>query len=355
MRLWASLMLLLVIGQAHSAEVLRVYNWKNYIDPQVLADFEKDTGIQVDYQTFTAANELDEVMAKHEAYDVVVPSHFQLSRMIRSNQLTVLDTSRLSNYKHIDSGLLAMLAGIDSANRYVVPYLWGSVGLVVNPALAQAHYGGPLPNSWGLLFDEAQAARLAGCGVSILDAPEETASLWFNYRGRSLARNGPRHIERQMQPLLRLAAQQHGMDNERYIDDLADGRLCVAMAWVGHAMTAAKKNPALRFQIPDEGAMVFIDSLAIPSNAANPELAYRFIDYMLAPKYAVLNARATQFYSPLPSSSAEMQALAKELPMQVLTPDERRRVYVLERLNGDQKAALDRFWAQLKAVQHVVQ
>ena len=102
----------------------------------------------------TAAEELDAALGREQAFDIVVPSHFQLSRLIHNGQLAPLDTGRLSHYASVDVGLLAMLAGIDSANRYAVPYLWGSVGLVVNPKLAEASYGGPLPNSWGLLFDE---------------------------------------------------------------------------------------------------------------------------------------------------------------------------------------------------------
>eukprot|EP01031_Cornospumella_fuschlensis_P014067 gene14067-17194_t len=130
---------------------------------------------------------------------------------------------------------------------------------------------------------------------------------------------------------------------------LADGRLCVAMAWVGHALTASARNPALSYRIPDEGAMVFIDSLAIPANAEHPHLAYRFIDYLLEPRNALADARASQFYSPLAADTPELAELAKERPMQVLKSDERRRLYVLERLNQEQKMALDAFWAKLKA------
>ncbi|MCY1286144.1 Putrescine-binding periplasmic protein [compost metagenome] len=347
---WLSCVLVLTMAcSAQAQEVLRVYNWTDYIDPEVLAGFEQQTGIRVEYQTFSSADQLDQVMARHEAYDVVVPSHFQLERLIGNQQLAKLDTTRLQHYATLDPGLLAMLAGIGSANRYVVPYLWGAVGMAVNPPLAEAAYGGPLPNSWSLLFDEAQVQRLAPCGVGLLDAPEETASLWFNYRGRSLGLYGARQIERNLQPLQAITPLLRTMDNESYTGALADGQLCVAMAWVGHALSAAQTNPVLSYRIPEEGAMVFIDSLAIPSNAPHPELAYRFIDYLLEPQHALRNARASHFYSPLSSATKELQELAKERPMQVLTAEERRRLYVLERLKPEQKAALDRAWSQLKA------
>ncbi|MCP1621072.1 putrescine transport system substrate-binding protein [Pseudomonas sp. SLBN-26] len=348
MRVLAGLLLVWALD-ARADEVLRVLNWKNYIEPQVLEAFQQSTGIRVDYRTMTAAEELDAALAAGEAFDVVVPSHFQLARLLREKRLQPLDTGALSHYRQVDPGLLAMLAGIDGANRYAVPYLWGSVGLVINPGPAEAAYGGALPNSWSLLFDERQAARLATCGIALLDAPEETASLWFNYRGRSLALQGPRQIERGLQALPGIARQARYLDNEAYIAALAEGRLCLAMGWVGHALTASARNPALQYRIPDEGAMVFIDSLAIPANAPRPDLALRFIDFLLEPRNALADARASQFYSPLPADSAEQAELARERPMQVLKAEERRRLYLLERLTTEQKAALDKVWAQVKA------
>lgn len=350
MRGWLCLSVLLLACAVQAEEPLRVLNWKHYIDPQVLADFERQTNIRVDYQAFTAAEELDAALAAGTPYDLVVPSHFQLARLIRSGQLAPLDSSRLAHHGSIAPGLLAMLAGVESANRYAVPYLWGVVGLAIDTPRAEASYGGPLPNSWSLLFDESQAARLQTCGLGMLDAPEESASLWFNYRGRSLPLYGPRQLERNLQPLLKIAPHLATLDNESYVAALGERRLCVAMAWTGHAMTAAEHNPQLRFQIPQEGAVAIIDSLAIPTDAAHPELAYRFIDYLLQPQQAIRNARLTRFYSPLGSDVPEHLALAAERPMQVLGSAERRRVYMLENLTNEQKGALDRFWSELKSV-----
>ncbi|WP_212632056.1 extracellular solute-binding protein [Pseudomonas sp. KB-10] len=348
MRFLFALLTLSLCCQAQAQEVLRVLNWKNYIDPQVLQTFERETNIRVEYQTFTAAEELDAALASGKAYDLVVPSHFQLSRLIRNGQLLPLDMARLPNRDNVAPGLLAMLAGVDSANHYAVPYLWGVVGLAVDPLRAEASYGAPLPNSWSLLFNESQAARLQGCGLSMLDASEETASLWFNFRGRNLPQYGPRQIERSLQPLLKIVPHLSALDNEAYIEALGDRRLCVSMAWAGHALTAAQRNPDLRFQVPEEGAVAFIDSLAIPANAERADLAYRFMDYLLQPEQAIRNARTTFFYSPLKPELPVHQELARERPLQVLGAEERRRVYMLQNLTIEQKQALDRFWSTVK-------
>ncbi|MGF6691083.1 putrescine transport system substrate-binding protein [Metapseudomonas resinovorans] len=344
------LLLTALAGLSRADEVLRVYNWTNYIEPEVLAAFQRESGVRVEYSTFSTAADLDAALSGPAKYDLVVPSHFQLSRLIGDKRLQALDFTRLPHYGSLDPSLLAMLAGFESANRYVVPYLWGSVGLVSNPALAEQAFGGPLPNSWSLLFDEQLSARLAPCGLGLLDAPEETLSLWLNYRGRNLSLGGTRQIDQAGRRLLALQRYVRNLDNDGYVADLASGKLCVAMAWVGHALTAAEQNPALRFRIPDEGALVFIDSLAIPANAARPDLAYRFIDYLLQPDNARRNALASRFYSPLAADSPEMARLAEEQPMLVPDQAERRRLYFLERLTPEQKVRVDALWQRIKAV-----
>lgn len=348
-RMFCLLWLALTAVGANAEEVLRVYNWTDYIEPEVLAAFQRESGIRVEYETFSSAAELDAVMVGPPKYDLVVPSHFQLTRLIGDQRLLPLDRSRLPHHGSLDPALLAMLAGFDSADRYVVPYLWGSVGLVSNPVLAEPAYGGPLPDSWSLLFDASQRSRLAACGVGMLDAPEETLSLWLNYRGRNLGLGGTRQIDQAGGQLLAMQPQVRNLDNDRYVDDLASGKLCVAMAWVGHALTAAQRNPALRYRIPTEGALVFIDSLAIPANAARPDLAYRFIDYLLEPGNARRNALASHFYSPLAADEPEMKRLAQEQPTLVPDQAERKRLYFLERLTPAQKARVDAVWQQVKA------
>lgn len=346
------LLLLLASTTTHAEEVLRVYGWKDYIDPQVLEDFRAQTGISVDYQGFTTSDELLGALAAGTDYDLVMPSHFMLEQLIAEGRLAPLDTSRLRHYSSLDPWLLSTLAGIPAANRHVVPYLWGSIGLVVDPQLAQAHYSGLLPNSWSLLFDPQQAAQLSGCGLGLLDAAEETGSLLLNYRGRRLAASSDRQITRQLQGLEQVAPLLHSLDNWAFVDELIAGRLCLAMAWSGHALRAMEGNPKLLYQIPDEGAAITIDTLAIPTHAAHPDLAYRLIDFLIDPPVAIRNASATRFYAPLPSDSPSMQAFVAAHPAQVLSAEQRRRSYLLEGLPPRRKQVLDSAWERIKAARH---
>lgn len=342
-------LLLLFASTVHAQEVLRVYGWKDYIDPQVLKDFQAQSGITVDYQTFTTSDELLQALAAGTNHDLVMPSHFMLEQLTVDGRLAPLDTRRLRHYTSLDPWLMSTLAGIPAANRHAVPYLWGSVGLVVDPQQAQAHYAGTLPNSWRLLFNPEQAAQLSGCGLGMLDAAEETSSLLLNYRGRRLSASSDRQIARQLRGLETIAPLLRTLDNWNFVDELIAGQLCLAMTWSGHAVRAMEGNPRLRYQIPEEGAAIYIDTLAIPTHAANPQLAYRLIDFLIDPPVAIRNARATRFYPPLPSVAPAMQVFAAEHPAQVLTAEQRRRSYLLESLPPRQKQVLDQAWARVRA------
>lgn len=348
-RLPLLLSLALTTCAAQAEEVLRVSNWPDYIAPEVLADFQRESGVRVDYHVHASADELDAALRRGERYDVIVPSHFQLAALIREQRLTPLDPQQLSRLAGVDPDLQAMLAGIEAANRYAVPYQWGVLGLAVNRSRAEAALGGPLAASWGLLFDPQQSARLAACGIGLQDAPEETFSVLFTYQGRSLTRSGLRRVGRAGEQLLALRRQAQVLDNTRHTQALQAGELCLTSAWTGLALSAAAQSrETLEFVIPSEGAPLTIESLAIPSNAAHPELAYRFIDYLLRPDNAVRNSQATHFYSSLQPTTPELQALGKAQPQLLPAAGIRRQLYIAESLSPQLKAEVDRRWQGLR-------
>ena len=347
-RLFAALLLALTPMLASAEEVIRVYNWNDYIAPQVLKDFETETGIRVDYHTYSTAEELAAVLATGEAIDVAVPSHDALPAMIKSGTLQPLDFSLLPNRKHLDKQLLSTLVALDPANRHAVPYLWGAVGLAINTPQAEAAFGGPLPNSWSLLFDAEQSARLASCGISVLDAPDETLTLLLNYQGRSLARSAPSRIERSSRVLDGLRPNLRYVDSERYIDDLNQGKLCVAVAWVGDALAAADAGQPVRFLVPDEGSILFIDNLVIPSSATRVDLAHRFIDYLMQPKVAALITAETLYPSGNADSREFLDEALRNQPDLYPDRDTKRRLHPLETLPEKHSATRDAVWTRFR-------
>lgn len=347
-RLLASLLFALTPLLASAEEVIRVYNWNDYIAPQVLKDFESETGIRVEYRTFSTAEELDAVLASGEVIDVAVPSHDALPAMIKNGTLQPLDFSLLPHRKHLDKQLLSTLVALDQGNRHAVPYLWGAVGLAINTPQAEAAFGGPLPNSWSLLFDAEQSARLATCGISVLDAPDETLTLLLNYQGRSLARSAPSRIQRSSQVLDGLRPNLRYIDSERYIEDLNQGTLCVAMAWVGDALAAADAGQPVRFLVPDEGSILFIDNLVIPSSAKRVDLAHRFIDYLMQPKVAALITAETLYPSGNADSRQFLDETLRNQPDLYPDRDTKRRLHPLETLPDKHSAIRDAVWARFR-------
>lgn len=346
-RFLALLSLTLVPLLANAEEVISVYNWNDYIAPQVLKDFELETGIRVDYHTFSTSEELDQLLASGVAMDVAVPSHDALPGLIKSGAIQALDMSQLPNHQHLDKQLLSKLAAFDPKNRYATPYLWGSVGLAINTVAAEKAFGGPLPDSWSLLFDPEQSARLASCGMSVLDARDEVLSALLTYQGRSLAQSAPSQIKRAGEVLMLLRPNLKYIDSERYIDDLASGKLCVALAWVGDAMAAKKAGQPVKFVIPQEGSVLFIDSLVIPKHAARTDLAYRFIDYLLQPKVAALISEET-FYV---SGNADAREFLDPSAQLELYPDRKtmRRLVALELLPEKLSTTIEEVWRRFVA------
>ncbi|MFV3091426.1 extracellular solute-binding protein [Pseudomonas sp. GW6] len=348
-RLMLAGLLLQAACQAQASDVLRVYNWNLYIEPQVIREFERQYGARVDYQTYTTPQELDDALARGETWDVIVPLHYQLKAMQMRQQLQPLNLAQLPNRQFVDPALGAMLAGFDKqSSDYAIPYMWGSVGLLLNPQQTEQALGEPAAASWRLLFDPEQSGRLQACGISLLDTPDEVLSLAMNYRGRTLGQSTPRQIQRQTQALQPLLDKARMVDDRQYFQAIAAGRLCIGMAWLGHALSALDANPALRYVIPEEGSLMYIDSLAIPANAPNAALAHRFIDFLLAPSNAVRNSLAARAYSSLDAQHPAARELASTAPNLVPSSRQRRQLHLLENLSDKQKAAINQAWAELR-------
>ncbi|HEP9463088.1 extracellular solute-binding protein [Pseudomonas aeruginosa] len=332
-----------VAVQAAAQEVVKVHNWADYIDPAVVQDFERETGIRVDYTTYTTAAQLEADLDSGERFDVIVPADSQLDRLIKENRLAPLDFRELPNRAEVSRDLLLRLNSRTNADLYAIPYMWGTVGLVVHERAASQALQAPVPNSWSVLFDPASVGKLKPCGVMLQDEPEQALSLYLNYRGQSLRSSNARSIRKAIHELRRLELSPSPQPFTAFISQLAEGKVCAAMAWSGLVSLANEKGE-LRYSIPEEGSLLFIDSLAIPGNAGNVPAAYRFIDYLLRPENAVRNARASHFTPSLDLGRPGNRQLLPELATP--TPEERRRLYIGEELSSDKKRTLDAAWAE---------
>lgn len=224
--------------------------------------------------------------------------------------------------------------------------------LAINTPQAEAAYGGPLPNSWSLLFDASQSQRLKSCGISLLDAPDETLAILLNYQGRNLGRTAPSQVRRAAEALHGLRPNLRYVDSERYIADLEGGRLCLAMAWVGDALRAAKAGQPVSFEVPQEGSVLFIDNLVIPAGAQHPREAHRFIDYLMQPKIAAQITAATLYPSGNADTAGFLDPALRQQPGLYPDRDTSRRLFALETPPEKLRPVVDEIWKAFRGASH---
>lgn len=279
-------------GADADPRVLRVYNWSDYIAPQTIARFERETGIRVTYDVFDSNEVLEaKLLSGASGYDIVVPTSEFIGRQILAGVFQPLDRSRLPNHRNLDPALLRFLGKVDPGNAYAVPYLWGTTGIGYNVAKVRAALGADVPvDSLALVFDPANLARLQRCGIAFLDAPREVFATALRYLGLDPNSTDPLLFQNDARALLaRVRPYVTYFHSSQYINDLANGEVCVVLGWSGDILQAADRareagnGVEVGYRIPREGGVIWFDMLAIPVDARNVENAHRFIDFLLRP------------------------------------------------------------------------
>lgn len=305
--------------QAHATparndeKVLNVFNWSDYIQPQVITDFEKETGIHVNYDVFDSNEILEtKLLTGHTNYDIVVPSGAFLERQLQAEIYQKLDKSLLPNLKNVDPAVARDEALYDPGNQYSVDYMWITSGVGYSAAEIKRRMPDAPVDSWRMVFDPAVVSKFADCGVSILDAPSEVVATVLLYIGRNPNSNSPEDLKAAEQVLKSVRPYIRYIDSSRYIDNLANGDICLVMGWSGDIKQAhdraqeAGKGIDIVYSIPHEGAIVNYDVIAIPADAPHVKNAHLFIDYLLRPEVAAQNSNLIKYANAV---SADLQPL----------------------------------------------
>ncbi|RJT47625.1 spermidine/putrescine ABC transporter substrate-binding protein PotF [Rahnella woolbedingensis] len=289
----AGLVMAASVTASAEEKTLHIYNWSDYIAPNTVPDFQKETGIKVVYDVFDSNEVLEgKLMAGSTGFDLVVPSASFLERQLAAGVFQPLDKSKLPNYKNMDPDLLKMVAQHDPGNKYAIPYLWATTGIGYNVEKVKAVLGKDAPvDSWDLVLKPENLEKLKSCGVSFLDAPAEIYATVLNYL--HLDPNSTKasdYTGAANDLLLKLRPNIRYFHSSQYINDLANGDICVAIGWAGDVMQAsnrakeAKNGVNVAYSIPKEGALAFFDVFAIPADAKNLDEAYQFLNYLMEPK-----------------------------------------------------------------------
>jgi putrescine transport system substrate-binding protein len=283
-------------------KVLNVYNWSDYIDESVIADFQKEFGISVNYDVFDSNEVLEtKLLAGNTGYDIVVPSASFLERQIKAGVFQPLDKANLPNLKNLDPEITARVALHDPGNIHAVNYLWGTSGVGYNVEMIEKRMKDAPVDSWRMFYDPAVVAKFADCGVTILDAPSEVLGTVLIYLGKDPNSEDAQDLAAAEEVLMKIRSSVRYVNSSKYIEDLANGEICLALGWSGDVLQArdradeAGKGSTIRYHIPREGAIMFFDMLAIPKDAKHPLNAHLFIDYLLRPEVAAKNSSFVNF------------------------------------------------------------
>lgn len=284
----AAAALALVAGSAMGEEV-RVYNWSDYIDEELLTKFEEETGIDLIYDVFDSNEVLEtKMLSGGSGYDVVVPSGTFLQRQITAGAFQTLDQSMLSNNGNLWDVIEARTAQYDPDNAYSINYMWGTTGLGVNTGRVAEILGDDAPiDSLALVFDPANMEKLAECGVQFLDAPSEMIPAALQFLGEDPDSQDPDVIALTAPVFEAIRPYVQKFHSSEYINALANGDICVAFGWSGDILQArdraweADNGVEIAYNAPTEGALMWFDQMAIPVDAPNPAAAHKFLNFIM--------------------------------------------------------------------------
>ena len=275
-------------------KVLNIYNWPDYIPEGMVAAFEKETGIKVNYDTFETNEALHaKLVAGNTGYDIVVPGTVFAKPQIEGGLLQALDKPSIPNLVNLDPAIMGVLAKADPDNKYLVPWAWGFTTVGINKSKAEKALAGlPMPeNAWDLVFDAKYTSKLKSCGIAYLDSPAEIMPAALHYIGKDAYSNNPADYKAAADMLAKVRKDIR-LFSATMIDDLAGGKACAVIGWSGDINIAAgraKENGSkdeIQALLPSTGALLFSDTMAITKDAKHPKNAYAFINFYLRPENA---------------------------------------------------------------------
>jgi len=306
-------------AQPPDEKVLNIYNWSEYIGDDTIQNFEKETGIKVHYDNYDSNEMLYvKLLLGRSGYDIVVPSANWANMQIAARLLKKIDKSKLPNLANLDPAIEAKLATLDPGNDYLVPWLWGYTSVAINTGKVKTALGNlPLPdNPWDLVFDPKYVSRLQSCGVSFLDTPSEILPPALAYVGKHPFSNIAadydlaEHMLQKIRPYVTL------FSTTGYINDMANGELCVAIGWSGDMNKARRMAIALKngndivTLIPKKGSVLSYEAMAIPVDAPHPENALLWMNYIMRPEVQAGLTNKVSYASP---NLASRKFIRKEL------------------------------------------
>lgn len=343
---------------AAEEKVLNLYNWTDYIGETTIADFEKETGIKVNYDTYDSNETLDaKLLTGNTGYDVTFPSATFFARQIQAGVFQKLDKSKLTNWGNLDPDLLKELEAYDPGNEYAAPYMWGTNGFSYNVEMIKARMPDAPVDSLDMLFKPEIISKFADCGVSFLDSPEDVIQLALNYLGLDPNTKNVDDLKKVEELLMAVRPYVRRFDSASYLDGLPNGDVCIAMSWSGDFAVAnnraieAGSKVTLDYTVPKEGANIWFDGMLIPKDAPHPQNAMLFLNFMMRPE---VMAGCTNFTYYANSNRASWELVNPEILNDARifpTEETRRNLYGSNVVSDEMLRARTRLWTKIKTGQ----
>jgi len=343
-------------AQTKAERTVNFYNWSDYIEPTVLEDFTRETGIKVKYDTFDSNDMLEtKLLAGRTGYDVVVPTAYFLERQIKAGVFQKLDKSQLPNLVNVWDDIAGRLAAYDPGNQHAVNYMWGTTGIGFNIKKAREVLGAEMKiDSWDVVFKPEILAKFKDCGVHMLDAADDVFAAALSYLKLDPNTKDEKDLEKGAELLTKIRPSVRKFHSSEYLNALASGEICLVLGYSGDIKqaqkraTEAKNGVEIGYAIPKEGAQLWFDNLAIPKDAKNVAEAHALINYLLKPEVAAKNSN---FVSYANSNAASRPLIDKAiLEDKSVYPDEAtmRGLYTIKAHDQKTQRVMNRLWTRIK-------
>lgn len=351
-----SLSILFSLPSSAEPTELKIYNWAEYFPMDLIARFEKENDVKVVYDTFESAEQqVAKLMVGNSGYDLTFPSASTLQRMIQAGALEKIDMSLVPQLSNIDPSFMAISRKQgDTHNEYAVPYLWGTTLIGYNKDMIKKATGKDHLTGWSDLLEVDSLKKLQDCGVTILDSESEVLPIVLSYLGMDPNSTNPDDYKKAGERLNQLRPYIRSFNSLQYMTDLATGDICAAIGWSGSILVSeniARDNGTgmnIDMALPEEGAPVWFDTMAIPVGARHPDLAAKFINFVLQPDVIAAASNEIGYANPNLKATPLVDASLTSNPNIYISPDLQQSLFPMVEVPLKIERIRTRLWSNFK-------
>lgn len=343
---------------AAEEKVLNVYNWADYIAPDTIANFQKETGIKVRYDNYDGNEALHaKLVARKSGYDIVVPASSWAKIQLQGGLLQKLDKAQLPNWQNLDPAILTQLNQVDPGNQYLVNWLWGYTTVGINVDKVKKALGStPMPdNAWELVFNPVYTNKLKGCGLGYLDSGSEVFPAVLHYLGKPAYSSNAADYTAAFDVLKKVRGDIKVFTSLGQIEDITNGSVCVVLGWAGDFNLAYKRSVENKKPqnivalVPKNGGIMFMDTMAIPADAPHPHNAHLFINYILNPQVHASLTNAVTYANPNKAATPYVNAEIKNNLSIYLSPADISHLVPPDTVDNNTRRTITRLFTRFKS------